>query len=89
MHVTGGLTRTLASLVTLGSLLAVTTKAAWRSKPSWMLVAGADRTIHPDLERWYAKRTGSHTVEVAGASHVVYIRNPRRSQHSSRRLLEV
>src|SRR5208282_319976 len=27
--------------------------AAWRSKPSWMLVAGKDRTINPDLERWY------------------------------------
>jgi hypothetical protein len=33
---------------------AVITKAAWRSKPSWMLVAGSDRTINPDLERWYA-----------------------------------
>ena len=29
---------------------AVITTAAWRSKPSWMLVAGADRTINPDLE---------------------------------------
>jgi len=33
---------------------AVITAAAWRSKPSWMLVAAADRTINPDLERWYA-----------------------------------
>src|ERR1700732_2144223 len=30
---------------------AVITTAAWRSKPSWMLVAAADRTINPDLER--------------------------------------
>jgi pimeloyl-ACP methyl ester carboxylesterase len=30
---------------------AVITTAAWRSKPSWMLVAGKDRTINPDLER--------------------------------------
>jgi len=51
--------------------------AAWRSKPSWMLVAGSDRTISPDLERFYAKRAGSHTVEVAGASHVVYISHPK------------
>jgi len=31
---------------------AVITTAAWRSKPSWMLVAAKDRTINPDLERW-------------------------------------
>src|SRR5437899_1551994 len=35
---------------------AVITTAAWRSKPSWALVAAADRTINPDLERWYATR---------------------------------
>ena len=51
----------------------VITKAAWRTKPSWMLVAGSDRTINPDLERWYATRAGSHQVEVPGASHSVYI----------------
>lgn len=55
---------------------AVITTAAWRSKPSWMLVAGADRTINPDLERWYAARAKSRTVEVAGASHSVYISRP-------------
>src|ERR1700683_4946342 len=38
---------------------AVITTPAWRSKPSWMLVAGSDRTINPDLERWYATRAGS------------------------------
>ena len=52
---------------------AVITVPAWRSKPSWMLVAGADRTINPELERWYGARAKSHTVEVAGASHCVYI----------------
>ena len=56
---------------------AVITAAAWRGKPSWMLVAGADRTINPDLERWYAKRANSHTVEVAGASHAVYVSRPK------------
>jgi hypothetical protein len=34
---------------------AVITTPAWRSKPSWMLVATKDRTINPDLERWYAE----------------------------------
>jgi len=56
---------------------ATITTAAWRTKPSWMLVAGSDRTINPDLERWYARRAKSHTVEVAGASHSVYISHPR------------
>ncbi len=56
---------------------AVITTPAWRSKPSWMLVAGADRTINPELERWYAARAKSHTVEVAGASHSVYISRPK------------
>ena len=56
---------------------AVITTPAWRSKSTWVLVAGADRTINPDLERWYATRAGSHTVEVPGASHSVYISHPK------------
>jgi pimeloyl-ACP methyl ester carboxylesterase len=56
---------------------ATITTAAWRTKPSWMVVAGSDRTINPDLERWYAQRAKSHTVEVAGASHVVYVSHPK------------
>lgn len=50
---------------------------AWKSKPSWMVVAGSDRIISPDLERWYAKRAKSHMVEVAGASHCVFISRPK------------
>jgi pimeloyl-ACP methyl ester carboxylesterase len=56
---------------------AVITTSAWRTKPSWMLVAGGDRTINPDLERWYATRAKSHKVEVAGASHCVYVSHPK------------
>jgi pimeloyl-ACP methyl ester carboxylesterase len=56
---------------------AVITTAAWREKPSWMVVAGADRTINPDLERYYAKRAHSHMVELAGASHSVYVSHPK------------
>jgi pimeloyl-ACP methyl ester carboxylesterase len=56
---------------------AVITTAAWRTKPSWMLVAGADRTINPELERWYAKRANSHTIEVPGASHAIYVSHPK------------
>lgn len=56
---------------------AVITTAAWRSKPSWMLVATKDKTINPDLERWYATRAKSHKVEIAGASHAVYVSRPK------------
>lgn len=55
---------------------AVITTPAWREKPSWMVVAAADRTINADLERFYAKRAHSHTVEIAGASHAVYVSHP-------------
>src|SRR5580658_10197062 len=56
---------------------ATITAAAWKTKPSWMVVAGSDQTISPELERWYAKRAKSHTVEVAGASHSVYVSHPK------------
>jgi len=64
-------------LIADANFKAVITTPAWRSKPSWMLVAGADRTINPDLERWYAARANSHKVEVAGASHSVYVSHPK------------
>jgi pimeloyl-ACP methyl ester carboxylesterase len=59
------------------NIKAAVTTPAWRSKPSWMLVAGSDRAIHPDLERWYAARANSHTVEVPGGSHAVYVSHPK------------
>ena len=34
---------------------------AWRSKPSWYIVGKNDRTVHPDLERFVAKRMGATT----------------------------
>lgn len=49
---------------------------AWRTKPSWYMVAGADRIINPQLERMYAKRANSTTVEVKGASHSVFESHP-------------
>jgi pimeloyl-ACP methyl ester carboxylesterase len=53
------------------------TTPAWRSKPSWMAVAGGDRTINPELERWYAARAKSRVIEIAGASHSVYESRPK------------
>jgi pimeloyl-ACP methyl ester carboxylesterase len=48
---------------------------AWKSKPSWYIVAKNDRTVHPDLERFVAKRMGATTVEAA-SSHVAMLSNP-------------
>ena len=48
------------------------TAAAWKSKPSWGIVAAADKIINPDLERFYYQRAGSHTTVIPGASHSVY-----------------
>jgi pimeloyl-ACP methyl ester carboxylesterase len=52
------------------------TAAAWKTKPSWGIVAGSDQIINPDLERWYYARAKSQTVEIAGASHSVYESHP-------------
>lgn len=59
-------------LTSIPNFSATITTPAWRTKPSWMVVAGSDRVINPDLERWYAKRANSHVTELAGASHSVY-----------------
>ena len=48
---------------------------AWKTKPSWYLVATDDKMIPPDLQRFMAKRAGSTVIEVAG-SHAVYVSNP-------------
>jgi pimeloyl-ACP methyl ester carboxylesterase len=53
------------------------TAAAWKSKPSWGVVALADKIINPDLEKWYYARARSHTNEIAGASHSVYESHPK------------
>jgi pimeloyl-ACP methyl ester carboxylesterase len=53
------------------------TAAAWKTKPSWAIVAGADRIINPDLERMYYVRAHSHTTELKGASHSVYESRPK------------
>src|SRR3984893_8101091 len=37
---------------------------AWRSKPSWYIVAKNDRTVHPDMERFVAKRMGATNYEL-------------------------
>lgn len=51
------------------------THAAWRTKPSWAVVASADRAINPELERFMTQRAGSKTIELK-SSHVAYISHP-------------
>lgn len=48
---------------------------AWRTKPSWYIVASQDRTVHPELQRFVAKRMGATTVE-SNSSHVPMLSNP-------------
>ena len=57
---------------------AAITVPAWKSKPSWMAVAGKTED-QPELERWYATRAKSHKVEVPGASHAIYVSRPKES----------
>ena len=52
------------------------TAAAWKTKPSWGIVAGGDQIISPDLERWYYERAKSHMTQIKGASHAVYESHP-------------
>ena len=50
-------------------------EAAWRSKPSWYLVATDDRMIPPPAQQFMSKRAGSTVVESKG-SHAVYVSQP-------------
>jgi pimeloyl-ACP methyl ester carboxylesterase len=49
---------------------------AWRTKPSWSIVAAQDRTVNPELERAAAKRMKAKTVELR-SSHVPMLSQPR------------
>jgi pimeloyl-ACP methyl ester carboxylesterase len=50
--------------------------AAWKTIPSWYVVSSQDRAINPELERFYAKRMGATTSEIA-ASHVAFLSHPK------------
>jgi pimeloyl-ACP methyl ester carboxylesterase len=52
------------------------TSPAWKNKPTWYMVATADRSINPDQERMMAKRANAKTIEV-NSSHVAYISHPK------------
>jgi pimeloyl-ACP methyl ester carboxylesterase len=60
----------------LDALNGAVTEPAWRTKPSWYVVATDDKMIPPDAQRAMAKRAGSTAVEARG-SHAVYVSQPR------------
>ena len=53
----------------------IISEAAWRSKPSWYLVASDDHMIPPPAQRTMAERIGATVTETPG-SHAVYVSNP-------------
>ncbi|WP_306208640.1 alpha/beta fold hydrolase [Actinoplanes sp. RD1] len=61
---------------TLVSLGTPSGPPAWRTIPSWYLVAGNDRTIPPEAERFMAARAKARTVEIA-SSHAAMVSHPR------------
>jgi pimeloyl-ACP methyl ester carboxylesterase len=50
-------------------------RAAWKTKPSWYIVAKHDQAVPPELERFLAKRMGATAYE-ADTSHVAMLSNP-------------
>jgi pimeloyl-ACP methyl ester carboxylesterase len=59
----------------VAALNGAVTEPAWRSKPSWYLVATDDHMIPPVAQRAMSKRAGASVVEVKG-SHAVYVSQP-------------
>ncbi|GAA2996283.1 alpha/beta hydrolase [Streptomyces lactacystinicus] len=57
------------------ALAGAVSQPAWRTKPSWYLVAADDRMIPPPAQRAMAERAGARTSEVPG-SHAVYVSRP-------------
>src|SRR5262249_37965765 len=51
------------------------TEPAWKTKPSWYLVATDDKMIPPAAQRFMSQRAGSTVVEAAG-SHAIYVSHP-------------
>jgi len=59
----------------LDALSGTIREPAWKTKPSWYLVATDDKMIPPAAQRFMSKRAGSTVVEVAG-SHAIYMSQP-------------
>ena len=59
----------------LAALNGAVTQPAWKTKPSWYLIATDDKMIPPPAQHFMSKRAGSTVVEVKG-SHAVYVSKP-------------
>ena len=59
----------------LDALNGTISEPAWKTKPSWYLVATDDKMIPPPAQHFMSKRAGSTVVEVAG-SHAIYVSQP-------------
>jgi pimeloyl-ACP methyl ester carboxylesterase len=57
------------------ALAGAITEPAWRTKPTWYLIATEDRMIPPDAQRFMSQRANAQVSETA-ASHAVYISQP-------------
>jgi pimeloyl-ACP methyl ester carboxylesterase len=61
--------------ISIAAMKGEITTPAWKSKPSWYLVAANDRAISPKLEAAQAKRIGATTITVR-SSHVIMLAQP-------------
>jgi pimeloyl-ACP methyl ester carboxylesterase len=61
--------------VSVAAMKGEVTIPAWKSKPSWYIIAANDRAISPDLEAAQAKRIGATTITVP-SSHVIMLAQP-------------
>jgi pimeloyl-ACP methyl ester carboxylesterase len=52
------------------------TAAAWKTKPGWGIVAAADHTINPDVERFGYQRAGLRKVIEIDSSHLAMLAHP-------------
>jgi pimeloyl-ACP methyl ester carboxylesterase len=59
----------------LEAVAATISEPAWKTKPSWSLVASEDRMIPPVAQRFMSNRAGATVVEVPG-SHAVFVSQP-------------
>ncbi|HEY2700141.1 MAG TPA: alpha/beta hydrolase [Pseudonocardiaceae bacterium] len=55
----------------------VTVQPAWKSKPTWYLVATQDRMLAPEVQRWLAERMGTRKTVEVDASHVSMASQPK------------
>ncbi|MEJ0105881.1 MAG: alpha/beta hydrolase [Bacteroidota bacterium] len=62
--------------IAVKSFITPLTQAAWKTKPSYAIVATEDKSINPLIERTMYKRAGSVVTELKG-SHVIFISNPK------------